>query len=319
VLGYLCGIDLFSASCLALASLIAYQPFVSDLRVANLGSLQFALFVGVLAWSRALRDSTGNGRRILAGAALLAALAAFTLFKPNVALIAALLAAHLAIRHRPKRMLPAAAIALGVAALLVILSSLYFGTWDVWKDWYSFVYGSNAQMLVRSIGDGNYSTVAMLSAGVGASVFGTAFVIMALLVGSLAVAATTARNAAGERIGWRAALARVGDEPELAACVGVTLTLAASPLLWIHYYIIALVPCVWLLVARPAAPWVARLAAACIVLTSGVPGLLLGWVGWETAMPVTTALSWLPLWIATLMAINAPREQNPSTVSVMSR
>lgn len=315
VLGYLCGIDLFSASCLALASLIAYQPFVSDLRVANLGSVQFVLLVGMLAWARALRDrclrdSAGGRRRVVACAALFAALAAVTLFKPNVALVAVLLAAHLAIRHGRKRVLPAAAAALCVAALLVILPALYFGTWDVWKDWYTFVYGSNADMLVRSISDGNYSTVAMLSAILDTSASGTAITIMALLVGSLVVAAATVRDAAGDRVGWRAAAARLGDEPELAACVGVALTLAASPLLWLHYYIIALIPCLWLLLARPASPWVARLAALCIVLSSGVPGLLLTWAGWGLAIPVTTAMSWLPLWVATLMAVRAPRERS---------
>jgi hypothetical protein len=305
VLGRLYCIDVFSASYLALTSLLAYQPFVSDLRVANLGSVQFALLAGVLAWARALRNNAGGRRRLMACAALLAALAAFTLFKPNVALIAALVAAHLAIRHGPKRIFPVAAVALGVAALLVILPCLYFGAWDVWKDWYTFIYGSNAHMLVRSISDGNYATVAMLSSILGASVTGTAFTIMVLFVGSLVVVAATLRDASGDRLRWRAAAACVLDEPELAICVGVALTLAASPLLWIHYYIITLIPCLWLLVARPAAPWVARLAAACIVFTSGVPGLLLGWAGWETAMPVTTAVSWLPLWIATLMAVRA--------------
>lgn len=55
-----------------------------------------------------------------------------------------------------------------------------------------------------------------------------------------------------------------------------------------------------------------RLGAVCIVLTSGIPGVVLGWAGWETAMPVTTAVSWLPLWIATLMAVRSPLEQSAS-------
>ena len=63
VLGYLCGIDLFSASYLALASLIAYQPFVSDLRVANLGSVQFVVLVGVLAGARGCATTTAERRR----------------------------------------------------------------------------------------------------------------------------------------------------------------------------------------------------------------------------------------------------------------
>ena len=306
VLGRLYGIDLFSISVLALTSLLAYQPFVSDLRVGNLGSVQFALLAGVLAWARGLRDNDDGPRRVMGVAALLAALAAFTLFKPNLALVAALLAVHVAIRHGRRRMVPAAAAALGVAAVLVIIPSLYFGTADVWKDWYTFIYGSNANMLVRSVADGNYSTAAMLSTNVGASASAWAIGIMALLAGSLAVVTASARDVAGKRIGWRAAAARAGDEPELAMCVGIALTLAASPLLWIHYYIVALIPCLWLLVARPAAPWVARLAAVCVVLTSGVPGLVLGWSGWDDAMPVTTAMSWIPLWIATLIAVREP-------------
>jgi hypothetical protein len=309
VLGRLYGIHLFSASFLAFTSLIAYQPFVSDLRVANLGSVQFALLAGLLAWARALRDDAGVQHRIM-DAGLLAALGAFTLFKPNLALVAALLATHLMIRHGRKRMLPAAAIALGAAAGLLLLSCWYFGALDVWTDWYASFSGSNAHVLNSSVADGNYSTVALLSASVGASVSIMAFIVMALVVGSLVVVASKATDAAGTRIGWRAAVARIGGEPELAVCVGVALTLAISPLLWIHYYIITLVPALWLLVARPTSPWVERLAAVCIVLTSGLPGLLLGWSGWDAAMPVMTAVSWLPLWIATLIAVRAPREHS---------
>src|SRR5262249_22241154 len=122
----------------------------------------------------------------------------------------------------------------------------------------------------------------------------------------------TARDSAGAKIAWRALVARLGEEPALAVSLGVALTLAVSPLLWIHYYIIALVPCLWLLMARPATPWVARLAPACIVLTWGLPGCVLGWSGWDAAMPVTTAASWLPLWPATLMAVREsarPRDE----------
>lgn len=87
---------------------------------------------------------------------------------------------------------------------------------------------------------------------------------------------------------WR----RSSDRPvELAICVGVALTVAASPLLWIHNHIIVLVPCSWLLVVRPAASSLARLGAVCIVLTSRMPGVVLGWAGWDTAMPVTTSVS----------------------------
>ncbi|HVZ49240.1 MAG TPA: hypothetical protein VG916_10685, partial [Gemmatimonadaceae bacterium] len=171
LLAQLYGVDFFSASFIALISLIGYQPFVSDLRVANLGSVQFAVLAVMLACARALRTrhaDTGGARAVALCAVVLAALVGLTLAKPNITLVTACIAVHLALRHGRRTFVPAALVAVGVGAALAILPCLYFGSWGVWHDWYSFVYGSNALMLVRNVDDGNYSTVAIAASALGA-------------------------------------------------------------------------------------------------------------------------------------------------------
>lgn len=316
---------LFSGACLALISLIGYQPFVADLRVANLGCLQLALLAALLACARMLHERPHGRRGLLLCSAVLALLAAATLTKPNIALIAGFLALHLAVRHGRRVFLIGSGVAGVVALTLFILPCVYFGTWTVWRDWYGFVYGADPLMLVRSVVDGNYSTVAMVSHALGVGVRSTAMAIGTTLVASLGVA-TTFAGAAREDTGAaggpvrRAArhlVARMGEEPELALAIGVGLTMAVSPLLWFHYYLIALIPCFWLLHERSGTRVAAWCAAASMVLSSGVPGILIGLALSEGAVAWATAISWIPLWAGVLVMVARPADRTEFDVAAI--
>jgi hypothetical protein len=77
------------------------------------------------------------------------------------------------------------------------------------------------------------------------------------------------------------------------------ITIATSPLCWIHYYMLVLIPAFWLLSSssRPAA----LLAALGVLLSAGTVGLALRAAGLAEAAPVTIAASWVPLWAALLV------------------
>jgi hypothetical protein len=307
LLGRLYELDLVAVSCLALVCLMGYQPVLSDLRVANLGCVQFGLLGGLLAWARALPRVRSQGRRVVLGGFLLAALAALTLAKPNVALITGLLAAHVTIRLGARQAAIAALPVIGVTAAFVIVPCLYFGSWQVWAEWYRFVYGSDAHMLVRRVADGNDSSIVLLSSWLGAGVYTTASVVLGLLGASLLGVARWARGAGEDRRSLKDAAVRIvrclGDSPDLVLAIGVTVTMATAPLFWIHYYVISLFPCIWLFATPTTSRFPARLAGLALIASSGIPGLLLAWIGVANAMWATTATTWIPLWGAVLIVL----------------
>ena len=80
--------------------------------------------------------------------------------------------------------------------------------------------------------------------------------------------------------------------------------MATSPLFWLHYYVLMLIPSLWLLSAGARA--VSLLAATSVALSAGLAGMLLWTLGWPAAMPATIALSWVPLWGALLLELRSP-------------
>jgi len=150
---------------------------------------------------------------------------------------------------------------------------------------------------------GNYSTPLLASSWLGVDLSAIAGALLALLVASLVVVRWPVA-------GWRprAALAatvstfgRLFGDPHAAVAAALGLTMAASPLAWVHYYVLLLIPSLWLLGSGAVSPAVPVLAALGVVMSGGILGLALWGLGWPGAMPATIALSWLPLWAALLI------------------
>ena len=306
LLGFLSRFDPFSLLCFPLICLLGYQPLLSDLRVANVACVQLAALAGLMGLAVALPRVGSFARRAGLAAALLTAVAALTLCKPNIALVSALLALHLAVRHGG-RLFGIAVLSASVAtAILLVVPCFYFGSWPIWQEWYRFVYGQNPSMLVRPIANGNYSTPLLLSSWLGADVSVISFVVIALLVVSLVVALFAHGRRAGN---WAQALGAAGrrlfDDPRPAFAIGILLTTAASPLFWAHYHVLVLVPSLWLLTV-PSPRAVPLLAAASVVMSAGMAGMLLWAMGRPDAMPATIILSWVPLWAALLLGLHGP-------------
>ena len=80
---------------------------------------------------------------------------------------------------------------------------------------------------------------------------------------------------------------------------GIALTIAISPLVWFHYYVLIIIPAFWLLNGTRRSDQVLGLAA--ITLSSGMLTVLFAPLGWTGAVPITIAASWIPLWCAILL------------------
>jgi hypothetical protein len=92
----------------------------------------------------------------------------------------------------------------------------------------------------------------------------------------------------------------------MVLAIGLVLTMAGSPLYWFHYYLLSLIPALWLLSAPASAKYLAGLAAAAVVMSSGMLAPLFWWLQQLDALPPSIALSWLPLWCAILLRITSP-------------
>ena len=153
---------MFPLLCLAFLLALGSGPLSSDLRLGNLGCVQLAalsVLLYVAARARRARPATALGSLLLTGLTLL------VLVKPNLALVAVIMAAHLWLVHGTRLFAIAAASAACAAAVAVIGSCLYFGSWTIWPEWYRTVFGRNPYALARSSAGGNYSTPCSSRAG----------------------------------------------------------------------------------------------------------------------------------------------------------
>jgi hypothetical protein len=292
----------FFSLCLGLLCLLFYNPLLSELHTGNLGCVQLIGLTALLFLDAAIGHTVSASRRAALGAVFLAALVLLALAKPNVTAIALLLAVHLGARYGARLWAAAAAPAALVGALLVALPCVYFGSWGIWREWYEAVLGADRYMLVRPVEIGNFSTSLIVSRWLGLDVYLVSALLLAVVAVSPIVAtAWSGATARPSAIGAaRAAAGRLLANPHAAMGTAIVLTIGVSPLVWLHYYVLVLIPSLWLLAGpgRSARPWC---GAAAVVMSSGVLAFVLRPLPSPLVMPASVALSWLPLWAGMLL------------------
>ena len=301
------GFGISCAALLAAGACLTFAPFMVDIKVGNVNSLQLGIVAAFLFFA-ARAAPTARGDNWAMGL-----LGVFVAFKPNVALIAG----ALGVRHILVWMRQARGAALTVAGLVVlslVIGGAYFADATAWIEWVR--YARRLAGVDPSIGyeSGNQS-LAMLLAGKAKSrmpaLFGLALVF--------ALFAAVIATAAGPRREWtvaRAALCRATRDPLFAASFAVLLTLAASPLIWIHYLVMTLVPIVWLLrgngriaTAGAIVAYVAMARPTIDLMLAYAPALL---------APVTL-LGWLALVPGLLSFVARLRREADAALAAQSR
>jgi hypothetical protein len=305
ILGIQYRYDRFQMACMALLFVLFFGPFRSDLRVGNVGSVQLFCLAVILALAEYLANGRQLPPRATLGVLLLSGSAAVTLAKPNIGLIGVLMAAHLWIRHGGRFFARVAIPTAAACAILYIIPCVYFGSWRVWNEWYEFFTrsGSNTPASL-SIDRGDYSSALLVASWLGVNVQAAALAIAAVLIvsllGVIVVSPGALRGAGSSRAATIvAALRRMFSDSTLVIAGGIALTIAISPLVWFHYYILIIIPAFWLLNGSRRSDQVLGLAA--IALSSGMLTVLFAPLGWTGAVPITIAASWIPLWCAILL------------------
>lgn len=301
---HLLGSDLPTALTLAASIAILYQPVQAETAVGNVNSLQLLACVALLAWTR-------QGALAASGAWFAGAVATLFLFKPNLALVCLALGGWLAAKVGRRRWW-VAPIAAGLAAvLLVAASSAWLGTLRAWPEWIAFLRGvGDSKLADYPASKGNYALVGLLRGRWPSSWSLLLSLEIALLMGaSWLVAIWMARRSRGLAGEFRARR----EDPWLLVSSAILVGLAASPLVWFHYALLALVPCLWLGMTESGSRVVPLLGFCSLLAYSLCYSPFLVALGLPAIDPVTSSkvvsVAWLPAWIALLWRLaRAPVE-----------
>ena len=295
------GLGFRMALCAAFAMELTFAPFMLDVRAGNINSLQLAL---IAAWVLAAGRNASTGRP-WGDALLLGILAPFVIFKPNTVWIAAALAVQFALARGRQELLRGIGVGVVMAAAAFAIGAGYFGSASAWPEWLSLA-GSMEKGLPLSPEQGNESLALWLARHGGTyGALGYGALIGAALLLLLLLAFTSM----GRRIDLLLPTAkRAFSSPGFAASVGVVLTFATSPLVWAHYFVLALVPIAWLVGRdgwRGAGTWGAVLCYAALARVT-IDFLVATHTAWLHAI---TMLSWVAL-VPGLLAFAAEQRRS---------
>ena len=258
------GLAGWPAACVALLVLLTFNPFAQDVRSGNVNSLQLAVLVALVAISS--RDRFTGDDRI--DGLFVGVLALFVAFKPNTPWIALALGMH----YLAARGARAFAVG-GFEAILLGAAAFAIGAWQMggmhaWVEWLQLARGMDGSAMSLPFERGNLSLALVLSRvspALGPVGWGLA------LVGVIAMSIVLALSDNGRRGDRLGAAARIAfADPWFAVSVGILLTFAASPLVWPHYHLFALIPIAWLIGAGGSCRVCGWGAIACYVVLSRV-------------------------------------------------
>ncbi|MCE9593244.1 MAG: hypothetical protein K8S98_03525 [Planctomycetes bacterium] len=306
---FACQVGIDRAVAAVLAGLVPafLYPFHSDLAVGNVNTYQLLACVA-LAW---LATTMVRGRSLAIGCVLAAGLVALVVFKPNLAPVSAALALVVWTALGVRRASLASLVGLGGGAVCVALSCAYFGGWRAWSEWYAFLHGpTGSKVADYAVTDGNHALSVVLvdhggNPNYASDTYRLSVVVAVLLAVSWIVAVFVGRRGRTLVARWR----EVGTDAQLVLCSALVFTLAASPLVWVHYGVFALPPIVWCL--RPGTHAALRRTCGVVALAAYGSSLapLVGPLGYKLLDygPYVDAFAWVPLWLVVLAELVRPR------------
>jgi hypothetical protein len=284
-----------TAALAAVALLVlAYRPLGDDLFTGNLGSLQLAGLAAVLWIATRAIPGAAEPVRIRWAAAAIVVLGGLVLVKATLAPAGLFLILHLAHRVGAREFGRALGLSLVGWIPMLVAPLVWFGSASAWGEWLGLIVGRDAGRLSEyAVAAGNTSTPRLFQEWTGVDPLLAAGGIGAVLAISAAPVVRRMLSDAG-----------------IAAGAGVVVTLAMAPLVWFHYFVLALIPALRLIAAGGAPRWLGVIALAlyCLYqpeLWTFSRAFVAGWLA-----PLWS-LTWVPLWIGLLVV--ARREPDGST------
>ena len=215
---------------------VAFRPLKTDVQVGNINEVQLAA-VALYLWLSSRRDA--DRLQAVAGALL----GVLVMFKPNlVAVLPVLGATWLVKGRRPKLIRQAAGVAAGVVVALAVTAAV-FGSLAPWPEWLEFMRAFPPSKIPLRYGN----------VGLARLVYETMDLHVTPWLAILFIVVTLACVWMGRARGTEAAAddpRRAAREDVAALGAGCFVYLLSSPLVWIHYLLLAL-PAALLLLRDP--------------------------------------------------------------------
>ena len=284
--------------CFASMLFLHFTPFAHDLLAGNINSLQFFC----LTMAIVLASNQQKLKQTARVAALTGVLVFSALLKPNLAIIVfALLAYSWKIGGR-RFFLKSIVFSLLWTFLFIGLGCFYFHDLGIWWKWLAFL--RDQDTLIRPVRYANYASPIVLHHFTGLGIRNsTIFILLIFLVPTVLVL--------GKKIShWQCVLKSIIGNLHLVSAIAITFTAAIAPLMWSHYYLILIIPCLWI-VNRQDNRYLNVLGAMALLLCSGAFDQYFKIIGWEKIfIPIANSCSWLPIWFATLLDIRKISKEN---------
>lgn len=206
--------------------LVWFAPLQSDLRVGNVNSFQLGL-IGLIFWLQSRQANRGY----LFATGL--AIGLLVMFKPNLGPVALMFAGGWLVRRQFMQLGVSLAGMVTGALTAVLTSSIWVGSTTVWLDWLKFI-----QLVVgHSFGQksGNYATVSQISSGISPLGQLSTAIILSLLCLAFFWWGRRRVNASASDLDDKN---RLFVENSLLIATGCIITMLASTLVWLHYYLL---------------------------------------------------------------------------------
>ncbi|MDH4018335.1 MAG: DUF2029 domain-containing protein [Xanthomonadales bacterium] len=214
--------------------LVWFAPLQSDLRVGNVNSFQLGL-IGLIFWLQSRQANRGY----LFATGL--AIGLLVMFKPNLGPVALMFAGGWLVRGQFMQLGVSLAGMVTGALTAVLTSSIWVGSATVWPDWLKFI-----QLVVgHSFGQksGNYASVSQISSSisplVSSSISPLGQLSTAIILSLLCLACfwwgRRRVNASASELDDKN---RLFVENSLLIATGCIITMLASTLVWLHYYLL---------------------------------------------------------------------------------
>jgi len=270
-----------------------HEPLRADAQVGNLNTLQFFSMAVLTYFIAVLIDEQAERQTFFRDAAVLSGIVLLILLKPNFLIIGLALSASVFVKRSARAFSKAAAAAASVGILLFLIPCIYFNSWSVWNDWFGYLSLGSGKISRYNVQEGNFATSVIVSNLWDFSVNSTMVLICAVLMISLMLCLGTERIV--KKVGM------ILHNPYLAVVMAVSATLALSPLVWFHYYVISLLPAIWMTM-QPLSTPSRYLGGFSLFLSSG---LIVRMLDVNEYLPFVFASSWVPLWIGALVLISS--------------
>jgi len=301
----------------ALLLIVVYEPISQDIWMGNLNAIQFGILSLLAVLALRIKSATEDKDKIIAGIIFVCGLVFFNMLKPNYVLVFLFLMAFLwkTLKTRLFLLTTAAGAIFGI--LLAAIPCFLFNSVWIWLDWWYQLQRLRADSLksLYAIEEGNFSTPLLLSKILDIKTEYCFLLTGFFLVLTLATAVCIRIPSRKENIIKRflTGTSFIFQYPMLCISIGLIITMALSPLIWMHYFVILLLPAIWMIADKSNWKYAGISAVISMVLASGIlfRVVKLHWENWYSLVPYVFGLAWVPLWVGILGIIIVRNMQSP--------